>query len=122
PEETHERRERGEPLLVVVVHLDHEIAVAHPRSVSADLDLGIGGSRLAQRAAGRLCYRLPPGRSHPSAALAPRLDPDGPPPPARAPGDAGPPADERRHPSSLPAVVAPPAGATRAQRLRQTPR
>ena len=33
PEETHEGREGDEPLLMVVVHLDDEVAVPHPRSV-----------------------------------------------------------------------------------------
>ena len=37
-EETNQRREAGEPLLMVVVDLDDEIAVAHPRSVIPDLD------------------------------------------------------------------------------------
>ena len=72
------KRTRGgkadEPLLVVVVHLDDEVAVAHPRSVVEDLDLGIGDSGLGQGAAGRLRYRRPEGRAHPSAALAPRVD------------------------------------------------
>ena len=76
PEETHQGREADEPLLMVVVHLDDEVTVAHPRPVTADLDLGIGRSGLAQGAAGRLRY----GRRRESSALERRS------PPTRRPG------------------------------------
>src|SRR3954447_26174303 len=75
PEETHEGRERDEPLLGVVVHLDDEVTVAHPRSVGVDLDLCIGNAGgLAQGAAGRLRDGWPESRAHSSAALPPRVD------------------------------------------------
>ncbi len=59
PEEAHQGREADEPLLMVDGHFDDEVAVAHPRSVIRDLDLGIGGSGIDQGAAGRLCYGRP---------------------------------------------------------------
>ena len=74
PEEPHQGRETDEPLLVVVVHLDDEVAVAHPRSVVADLDLDIGDSGFVQSAARRLCYRCRESRAHSGAALPPRVD------------------------------------------------
>jgi hypothetical protein len=61
PEETDQGREADEPVLMVVVHLDDEATVPHPRSVIEDLDLGIGDSALAQCAAARLRDRRPEG-------------------------------------------------------------
>jgi hypothetical protein len=75
PEETHQRREADEPILVVVVHLDDEVAVAHPRPVVGGLDLGVDDSGLVQGAPGRLRHGRPDGRPHSSAALPPMRRP-----------------------------------------------
>src|SRR5262249_434647 len=63
-----------EPITTVVVHLDDEVAVAHPRPVVGDLDKGVGGSALVQCAAGRLCDRPCERRTDSSAALPPGVD------------------------------------------------
>ena len=55
PQEAHERREVREPLLRVVVDLDDEIAVAHPRPVAPDLDRGAGRTGLARAARSPVC-------------------------------------------------------------------
>ena len=74
PEETHEGRERHKPLLAIVVHLDDEVAVAHPRPVVEDLDLGLGGSFSDQGTAGRFRDRAPERRAQPNAAVPPCVD------------------------------------------------
>ena len=111
PEETHERRERDEPVLGVVAHLDDEVTVAHPRPVIADLDLRIDGSGLAQGAAGRLCYGRPEGRAHSNAALPPRVDLEH--LAALEHREAGPAAGESRQFSSLPGSGRPGPGRAR---------
>ena len=93
PEETHQRRERDEPVLMVVVDLDDEVTVAHPHSVIADLDLSIGGPGLAQGTAGRLRYGRSERCADSRAVLPPRVDLEN--FAAREHGEAGLATDER---------------------------
>ena len=53
PQEANERREVREPLLRVVIDLDDEVAVAQPRPIAFDLDLGAGRTGLADQRAPR---------------------------------------------------------------------
>ena len=74
PEEADQGRERDEPVIVVVDHLDDEVAVAHPRPAVGDLDLDLADRGVEQGAARRLGHGCPEGRADTSAALPPRVD------------------------------------------------